>query len=79
MRLSNVLLPEPDGPVIVTNSDAATVRETPRSARVGPNDLTTSRAATSTPPSGVVSGRPAWPGERSGTVSGRRRALTFAP
>ena len=57
MRFSNVLLPEPDGPVIVTNSDVATVRETPRSAWIGPNDLTTSRATTSTPPSGVNSGR----------------------
>ena len=58
MRFSRVLLPEPEGPVIVMNSDGATVSETPRSARIGPNDLTTSCTRTSTPPG--AGGRPSF-------------------
>jgi hypothetical protein len=36
IRFSSVLFPDPDGPVIVNSSDAATVSETPRSASIRP-------------------------------------------
>ena len=63
-RFSSVDLPQPEGPIRATNSPAATVRFTPRSARTGafsaskvlrtPRMASAGRLSLIVPPSGMI-------------------------